>query len=107
MKLMPRTLIAWSLLAAAPAGFALDTQTPTVARNPAVFDQHFDRPGSHLAGGDQADFRRVEPEGLNRDQGWPVARPSAAPEIDPASAAAGCVLLLGGLCLLRSRRREA
>ena len=49
---------------------------------------------------------RLNPQGVNQSQEFLVVNPTAAPEIDPASAAGGLSLLLGGLMVLRGRRRH-
>ncbi len=49
---------------------------------------------------------RINPNGVNQSQEFLVVSPQAAPEIDPASLASGLTLLLGGVTLLRGRRRE-
>ena len=49
-----------------------------------------------------SDFQRIY------NHGWkdPYPMPAAAPEVDPASAAAALTLLAGGLAFLRGRRRK-
>jgi hypothetical protein len=46
------------------------------------------------------------PNGVNQSQEFLVVNPTAAPEIDPASATGALSLLLGGFTLLRGRRRQ-
>lgn len=47
------------------------------------------------------------PNGVNQSQEFLVVNPTSAPEIDPASAASGLSLLLGGFTILRGRRRRS
>jgi hypothetical protein len=47
------------------------------------------------------------PNGMNQSQEFLVVNPTAAPEIDPTSAASAMSLLLGGLVVFRGRRVRA
>ena len=62
---------------------------------------------SAVAGGYVASNVRVfTPSPINASQEFLVATPVSAPEIDPASTAAGLTLLLGGAAVVRSRRAK-
>jgi len=98
MNFKPKTLVALSMLAAAPAAFAHDNQTLTGGHNQTVLQQR--------SGERQSRDTNGSPNG-GQFHGLHASSPVAAPEIDPASAAGGLALLLGGLGLMAARRRAS